>query len=592
MNRIILFSLGFLLLLSSCGKDDPITQITPPDVTVVIDEVGVLENYEPTVTPVTGSVDGFITDENGDAIPTATVKLGNLTTTTNLDGHFDFLNVEMNKAGTIIQVIHPGYFDGSRRFNPTGTGVDRVRIQLLQKVFDQSVDGATGGAISIPGANGTIDFPANSIVDANGDTYTGTVDIAVKYLDPTAEITSQQMPGDLFGVTQDLEEQILASYGMIAVELVDVNGNPLNLGEGTPATVTAPVPANLLGNAPATIPLWSYNEAFGVWAEEGEATLVNGKYVGEVTHFSWWNFDVPGNYQDLTITLVDQNGNPLANHILKLTSTTFGTAYGTTNSIGESSGQVPAGEVIDLSVTLPNCVGALHNQNIGPFPNPTNTITITATISPSQTTTITGNLDCNGTAINDGVMKIDVDGEIEYFYGINTNFSKTLTTCTPGIPFTVKLLDPASGQESIPYTGTTGTTNSLGTVDACQNNLSEFLLLNLDGTSHLLLSVVDSSGVSGVGTSTFNAYSPIPNGSLRVIVTFEGDTPGSYAGQNSVYVRKIENGMTTLWGSDIMTNFDVTTHNSVEMIGSFSGVVQEHVSNTPITISGSFDVDK
>jgi len=40
-----------------------------------------------------------------------------------------------------------------------------------------------------------------------------------------------------------------------------------------------------------------------------------------------------------------------------------------------------------------------------------------------------------------------------------------------------------------------------------------------------------------------------------------------------------------------MTNFDVTTHNATEIVGTFSGTLTDN-SGTPVQISGSFDCNK
>ncbi len=583
MKNILLLSIGFLLVMSSCRPDEIIPEV--PEVTVYTD---VLLDYIPTVVPITGSVDGFVTNENGDPVQGAQVKLGNETTVTNIDGHFNFLNVDMNKEGTIIQVTETGYFDGSRRFLPSGNAVDRVQIQLLQKLFDQSVDGATGGNVSIGSSAGTIAFPSNSIVDANGDVFTGNVDVAVKYLDPTAEITSAQMPGSLFGVTEALEERILATYGMIAVELIDDNGNPLNLGENTPVTITMPVPASILSRAPATIPLWSYNEAFGVWTEEGEATLTNGSYIGEVTHFSWWNWDYPLESVDLTTALTDQNGNQLNNYLVNLTSATIGTGWSYTNSAGEITGQIPAGEVLLLEVHYPNnCGGLLHSQSVGPFTNSTNSVNITVNLPPSLTTTITGDAVCSGAPINDWALRFESGGIVEYRYGTGSSFSMNKTFCNPGIPYSLKLINPLTSQESILLSGTSGTTNNLGTVDACQNTLPEFLSLNVDGHNHVFLAIYDSTAVN---STTIDAYDQ-SNGTYYITLNFAGSTVGSYPGaQNSVSLY-----FTTptgfIQGSGQLTAFNVTTYNTTDIIGTFSGQILDTNSGNMVPISGSFDND-
>ena len=116
---------------------------------------------------------------------------------------------------------------------------------------------------------GTIVFAPNTIQKSDGTPYTGTVKVAAKWLDPSDPSTMAKMPGNLFGVNSRSEEVVLGTYGMIAVELESEAGESLNILSGNTAKVTTPVRTSMLNNAPNEIPLWSYNEEYGVWVEEG-----------------------------------------------------------------------------------------------------------------------------------------------------------------------------------------------------------------------------------------------------------------------------------------------------------------------------------
>ena len=153
-------------------------------------------------------------------MPDVSIKLGNNNTTTDAFGHFFYNDITLNSAGTYLTADMDGFFEGSRRFFPKENTESYVKIQLLEKLFDQTLDSQTGGTINI-GTNviTTVDFSGNSFVLPNGDTYNGTVHVAAKYLNPLSDETFEQMPGNLQGVNSLATEVVLSTYGMIAVEL-------------------------------------------------------------------------------------------------------------------------------------------------------------------------------------------------------------------------------------------------------------------------------------------------------------------------------------------------------------------------------------
>ena len=130
-------------------------------------------------------------------------------------------------------------------------------------------------------------------MDVDGNEYSGEVKVFAKYLDPSKLETLEEMPGDLTGVDSEGNMMGLTSFGMLAVELTSQDNNEVYLPVGEKARITMPVPADLLGHAPETIPLWHFDEEIGTWLEEGSAQLVGDQYVGEVEHFSFWNCDYP-----------------------------------------------------------------------------------------------------------------------------------------------------------------------------------------------------------------------------------------------------------------------------------------------------------
>ena len=119
-----------------------------------------------------------------------------------------------------------------------------------------------------------------------------------------------QMPGMLYAENENGAERMLQTLGMLAVELRGSGGEDLNLAEGSTSEIKVPVDASLMSIAPNTIPLWYFDEVNGYWKEEGQATLQGNMYVGTVSHFSFWNCDIPTEAITLCVTATNEENVP------------------------------------------------------------------------------------------------------------------------------------------------------------------------------------------------------------------------------------------------------------------------------------------
>ncbi len=502
MKKLGIFSLFLLLVFSACRKDvnDVNVDVTTPD--------PIIEQYTPPTDNITGSVIGFVVDENNTPVADATVRLNGQTTTTDPFGHFFFDGQTMNALGALVQIEKEGYFDGSRRFFPRESQKNRVKIQLLEKSFDASFSAASGGTVTFDDAS--VEFFPSSIRTASGQTYNGTVRVAAKWLDPSAIATLDQMPGNLQGVNAQVEQVALGTYGMIAVELESDSGEPLNIADDEIAAISMPVPANMLNAAPAEIPLWSYNEEHGLWVEEGTATLQNGNYVGEVSHFSFWNCDVPYELIQLNMTLNDDDGGALTYHQVQisLTDGTTGevtTCYGYTDGNGNLSGLVPANEVLTMKI-IGACGTTAYSNDIGPFSADTDLGIIIVSNTAINNTTVSGNLiDCNGDALTDGVVLISFDGQAIYHYSSSADFSVTFTTCENTSEVEVIGVDPSNLEQSTAVAAPANATTDLGTISAC-GIITSYIRVVVDGVE--LIYVNATVQQNGPDYSYIEAFAP------------------------------------------------------------------------------------
>lgn len=242
------------------------------------------------------SIEGRVIDDSGMPVVGATVKAGLSNGTSDKNGMFKITNAVFSTPETFVTVSKPGYFKGSRTFFSRDKSNNYIKIQLLRKAISGRIPSSAGGDVDIRGDGGNVHFEPNSFVTESGSNYTGTVLVATQYLDPTLEGVSDQMPGDLRGSNTAGNVVGLKSYGMIAVELLGENGQALQLKSGLPATVQINIPASKNTTAPATIPLWYFNDSTGLWKQEGTATKNGTQYEGTVAHFSFWNCDDPFAY--------------------------------------------------------------------------------------------------------------------------------------------------------------------------------------------------------------------------------------------------------------------------------------------------------
>jgi len=595
MKKIIFLSAIILLVLSACRKDvdkviDTSTTFTPP----------ILEQWEQGETLVEGDVIGFVIDENETPVANAKVSLGNLNTTTDDYGHFFFEEITMNKEGTLVRIEKAGYFNGSRRFFPLADAENRVKIELLDKTFSQSFEASTGETITMNGG-AKVDFAANTIVDSEGNSYNGIVNIAAQWMDPSDLRTLDQMPGNLQGVDETTTEVVLSTFGMIAVELEGANGQALNIADGQTATVSMPVPASLQGVAPAEIPLWSYNEQYGVWAEESKATLVNGVYVGEVSHFSFWNCDVPFPLIQLDFRLVDEEGVPIVNHRVSLTPPTGWSASGYSTNNGDVSGKVPADKELVMAV-YNECGEVVYTQTLGPFNVDTSLGDIVVNGTEINSTVVRGNLlDCVGSPVTNGLIIVYFNNQIQYEYIDAPSFEIRLNTCQSTTDIEVRVIDFNNAQESQLITSNTNGQFDLGDIDVCGQQDTEYLTITVDGVTATYFKVAlykdVRSGGTGIDLNVINSNSSL---FYYGYFAFNGVNVGSYGGtKNFVDVILDETRQWQLEADDpVQGGFE--TFNVTEfgpnigdfVAGNFSGTIpNKHAGgNVDVMVSGEFRI--
>jgi hypothetical protein len=291
---------------------------------------------------------------------------------------------------------------------------------------------------------------------------------------------------------------------MLNVELRGSAGQKLNIKEGHTAEITLRIDDSQLATAPSSIPLWHFDEERGYWKEDGVATKVGNKYVGEVSHFSWWNCDVPFPLVTLTVTIVDANGNGISNVGVGLIANgNTWPVMGYTNNQGQISGLVPSNQTIVLNVYPDyyscNSSNIIYTTSIGPFSANTTLPNIVINNSPTtMSSTVVGNLvKCNTTNVTNGYVILSRAGGYSFSPVTNGAFSFNEIYCPSDTQFTLKGYDLENLQttDSIAYNFNAPIT-TIGNLQAC-TAVDEFISYQIDGGAPIFL-IENVSGASNV----------------------------------------------------------------------------------------------
>lgn len=588
MPIVLLFALGFSLqFLQSCRKSSN-------------DRIYIPYNNSKTVV---ASIMGFVTDESGAIIEGATVTTGGYTTISDVNGYFHFDNITTPSHATTVLVSKGNtYFKGSRTIAVNANQKHVLKVSLIAKGTPGTFVAANGGSVSF--ANGLVlGFPAGGIVNqATGLTYNGQVYVYAHKIDPTTQTGLNTMPGDLRGITANGgEERLLESFGMMVAELYSVDGQLLQIRPGSEATITLTVPTSLQAKAPATIPLWYFDEAKGIWVEEGTAVLTGGKYVGKVKHFSFWNCDTPAAAIDLEMTLVDQFGTPLSGYLVKLTNTANNNSRtGTTNTAGWVGGLVYPSATMQMEVyALSSICGTttpIYSQTVVTSTINLNLGTVTIPITTPAAATISGSIvDCSGNPISNGSVVLS-----PYNIVITPNalgqFIYTFP-CTPSTPITMYAYNLTNNVYGTSSASLVNGLNNIGALNAC-GSVSPYLSVDMTNISTSInfqytfnapaSSILQYINIQGTTGNVLSANNSIVGNSVYMMVS--DTTVGTHAVTNASFTLPLS-GFTD-------SNFTVQPGSTVtytgyptfpgDVIGNYSLNLVGNITGNNYTVTGSF----
>lgn len=422
-----------VLLIIACHND--LDEVTRSEGTTLGAEV---------IDETSGDLTGYVYDENFNPVAGVSINTFGDQTTTDQNGVFILRNTRLDGNGTFISATKEGYIFGSDMIYPNGA-TNYSAIQLLRLDNTATINASAGGLVEIEGG-GSVNFSANSFVDSNGSPYGGEISVTAKRLATDDPNLGDQMPGGLIGMDQAGATRVLGSAGMVVVELRSPSGEELNLAPGSTAALRFQLADDLIADAPDEIPLWFFDEANGIWVEEGSATLSGGVYEGSVSHVSFWNCDVPFPLINLCGQITCPNDFNPAGLQIAIFVEGLGCRIGYTDDGGVFCGKVPKDEVLTIRVAKDIC-GNPTTVEVGPFSD--NTVLDDIFVDKGGLE-LNGNIECLGVPVGTAYVLLSV-GNATIPFLANEDGSVDLSysdLCNVVDEVSVQAFDPNTGNES------------------------------------------------------------------------------------------------------------------------------------------------
>jgi hypothetical protein len=581
-SKIQLFALACLsLILVQCQKEASYTGGPDP----------VIE----TPLPITATLQGNVYNENDLPAAGVTVKVGSKTAITDSKGYFRIMSAALDKKSSVVTAEMNGYFKAYRTFSAT-SGTNHIEFKLTKRNLTGTIDAATGGEVSL--TNGAkVQLPASGVMIASsGAAYTGTVNVYAAYIDPTLTDIGLTVPGSFMADNANGTRVILESYGMMSVELTSPAGEKLQVKTGSVSKLTMPIPTSIQGSAPATIPLWYVDEQTGIWKEQGTATKSGNLYVGDVSHYTYWNCDLPNSSMPISFTLKNAAGDPLVHAnvtIVRASAPNQGSAHGYTDSLGQASPIVPANQLLIMNVYDP-CGNIIYTQNIGPFIQATNLGVITISNSVNSSVTVTGTLkNCAGNPVTNGYAVLVYNNVVRYGHAnANGEFHISFIKCNNStIAGSLVGVDATTNVQGNPISVTISqTVTNIGNYSACGVSSQQYINYTLDGVNYSILGLATDSltaFTTSQGTTFYNTYISGFTNTNQNEITFRFNAPSQVPGTYPITELNVNNKHAGNPPVSVnITNFPLTPAEFYE--GSFSGNFTDSLATH--TITGNFRV--
>jgi beta-glucanase (GH16 family) len=257
-----------------------------------------------------------------------------------------------------------GYMDTTIIFRPPLSRGGNI-VVVWPRAVAATLNGRKGGKLAFPG--GTVIFPPGALVDRQGRTVRGDVQVALSVLDVCDRQQLRSAPGDFTAVMRDRTVRQLVTFGMFELLVEDSDKQRVNLARGQKVSVQLLIPAALRDKAPDKAGLFSFDPIDGRWVEAG--TLVAGQEVASydvmVTGIGFWNADIVSDTTCIRLKVLDRDCGEspgTASSYVEANGTDFiGISGDYTDSDGYVCLSVKRNTIVDLVAYHPTQAGVQSN---------------------------------------------------------------------------------------------------------------------------------------------------------------------------------------------------------------------------------------
>ncbi len=194
-----------------------------------------------------------------------------------------------------------GYIPQSYRFDLASAQESAdIQLTLMARANPVVFNNDTEVTVENSDLNTSVTLPAGAFVDANGDPVTGEITATITPVD-TREMGASYLGGGV-ALTEESEVVQLLSLGMIDFEFTQ-NGEAVQLAAEASAQIEMDLvaetgPDGRVYTIGEEIEMWWFDEATGLWVEEGVGEIVASassptgmRLIATVKHFTTWNWD-------------------------------------------------------------------------------------------------------------------------------------------------------------------------------------------------------------------------------------------------------------------------------------------------------------